>query len=213
MVITEHPIKGESGNGFRNLYVGGIDSIDIGEQDSATLDASKLSDFCIMIKKRAHGLSDPQYVAMYKDRPRDIREAYENAAKLLIYFEAQAVIESTRTALITHFRNRKYLHLLMRRPRSTLSDVTKSNSNMIGAPASVKTIVHYIELVYDFCLDYSQTMNMREMLEQLINYSDEKKKQFDIIAAMGMAELADEELASKRAVEKDPVDKRFTDFG
>ena len=101
----------------------------------------------------------------------------------------------------------------MRRPRSTLSDVTKSNSNMIGAPASVKTIVYYIELVYDFCLDYSQTMNMREMLEQLINYSDEKKKQFDIIAAMGMAELADEELASKRAVEKDPVDKRFTDFG
>jgi hypothetical protein len=32
------------------------------------------------------------------------------------------------------------------------------------------------------------------MLEQLNEYTDEKKTKFDIIAAMGMAELADEEL-------------------
>jgi hypothetical protein len=32
------------------------------------------------------------------------------------------------------------------------------------------------------------------MLEQLLAYSDENKKKFDIVAALGMAELADEEL-------------------
>ena len=213
ILIKEPPILGESGHGYKNLYVGGIDSIDIGEQDTATQDKSKLSDFCVVIKKRVLGLETPAYVAMYKDRPRDIREAYENTAKLLTWYEAQAVLESTRTAIITHFRNKKYLHLLMKRPRSTTANVLKTNTTMYGTPTPPRVITHYIELVYDFCLDYAQTMNFREMLDQLVNYSDEAKKKFDIIAAMGMAELADEELSTRKPVEREPVHKVFKDFG
>ena len=213
ILITEHPILGDSGDGFNNLYVGGIDSIDIGSKDSATLDSSKLSDFCIVIKKRILGLENPQYVAMYKDRPRDPREAYENAAKLLTYFNAKAVLESTRTAILTYFRDKKLINLLMKRPRSTLSDVSKSNPNMYGAPSNEKTINHGRELVYDLCLDYSHTIKFREMLEQLLNYSDEKKKQFDIVAAMQMAELADEELSFKKPLERNEVSRKFRDFG
>ncbi len=186
ILIKEPPILGESGHGYKNLYVGGIDSIDIGEQDTATQDKSKLSDFCVVIKKRVLGLETPSYVAMYKDRPRDIREAYENTAKLLTWYEAQAVLEATRTAITTYFRNKKYLHLLMRRPRATTSNITKTNTTMYGTPTPPRVIAHYVELVYDFCLDYAQTMNFREMLDQLINYSDEAKKKFDIIAAMGI---------------------------
>ena len=213
IIIKEPPITGESGHGYKDLYVGGIDSIDIGEKDTATQDSSKLSDFCVVIKKRVLGLETPGYVAMYKDRPRDIREAYENTAKLLTWYKARAVVESTRTAIITHFRNKKYLYLLMRRPRSTTSNVTKTNTTMYGTPTPPRVISHYIELVYDFCLDYSNTINFREMLEQLINYSDETKKKFDIIAAMGMAELADEELSTRKPREDEPVNKAFSDFG
>lgn len=184
IILSEHPIKGEHGSGYSNLYVGGIDSIDIGMKDSATTDQSKLSDFCIVIKKRVLGLDDPKYVAMYKDRPRDPREAYENAAKLLVYFGAKAVLESTRTAILTYFRDKKYMHLLMKRPRATLNDVTKSNANMYGAPSNEKTINHSRELVYNFCLDYAYTINIREMLDQLLNYTDETKKKYDIVASM-----------------------------
>ena len=42
----------------------------------------------------------------------------------------------------------------MKRPKSTLSDVTKTNTTMIGAPATLKVITHYRELIYDFVLDY-----------------------------------------------------------
>lgn len=213
ILITEHPLPGTSGEGFNNLYVGGIDSIDIGSKDSATTDESKLSDFCILIKKRILGLAEPTYVAMYKDRPRDPREAYENAAKLLTYYGAKAVLESTRTAILTYFRDRKYINLLMKRPRATLSDVSKSNPNMYGAPSNEKTINHGRELVYDFCLDYSHTIKFREMLEQLLNYSDEKKRQFDIVAAMQMTELADEEISFKKPVERNEVATHFRDFG
>ncbi len=74
----------------------------------------------------------------------------------------------------------------MRRPRATTSNITKTNTTMYGTPTPPRVIAHYVELVYDFCLDYAQTMNFREMLDQLINYSDEAKKKFDIIAAMGI---------------------------
>jgi len=98
------------------------------------------------------------YVALYKERPRDPRDSYEISAKLLMYYNAKAVLESTRTAILTHFRENKYLNLLMKRPRSTLPDVTKGNSNMYGTPATPKVIAHYRELIYDFVLDYSQTI-------------------------------------------------------
>lgn len=191
--------------------MGGIDSIDIGKNDSS--DDNTPSDFCIVIKKRIHGLEDPRYVAMYKDRPKDIREAYENAAKLLTYYSCQAVLEATRTAIVTYFRGMKYLNLLMKRPRATMPDVAKGNSKMYGTPTPEKVIVHYRELIYDFCLDYSHTMNFHEMVTQLLSYSDELKKDFDIVAAMGMAELGDEEMSSKKPQTEEKYNKEFRDIG
>lgn len=210
--ILEHPLLSEEGTEYKNLYISGIDSIDIGTNDSTGTD-KKPSQFCIVVKKRVLGVSDPKYVALYKERPKDIREAYENAAKLLMYYSCQAVLESTRTAIITHFRNQKWTHLLMKRPRSTMSDITKGNSNMFGAPASVKVINHYRELVYDFCLDYSFTIAYKEMVDQLLEYTDENKKDFDIVAAMGMCELGDEELSLKKPEAREKPGKKFQDIG
>lgn len=186
VLILEHPLISEFNTGYKNLYVGGIDSIDIGATDSAQADQTKASEFCTVIKKRVFGVSEPAYVALYKHRPKDPREAYEMAAKMLIYYNCQAVLESTRTTITTYFRDNKFLHLLMKRPRATMPDISKGNSNMYGTPATVKVINHYRELIYDYCLDYAHTIMFREIIEQLLNYSDEEKKKFDIVAAMGI---------------------------
>ena len=211
--ILEHPVKSEAGASYKNLYVGGIDSIDIGSNDSASIDNSKSSDFCGVIKKRVFGQDEPFYVCLYKDRPRDIREAYDTMAKILTYYSCQAVLESTRTAILTYFRDKKFLHLLMKRPRSTMPDVSKGNSNMYGAPATIKTITHYRELIYDMVIDYCHTIAFLDMVHQLLEYSDEKKKDFDIVAAMGMAELGDEELSAKSPVEREKIQNQFRDIG
>ena len=81
LLVVEPPLKDPEGNVWKNLYVAGIDSIDIGTDNSATDD--DVSNFCIVIKKRVFGDSEPKYVAVYKDRPRDIRVAYMIALKLL----------------------------------------------------------------------------------------------------------------------------------
>ena len=51
------------------------------------------------------------------------------------------------------------------------------------------------------------------MIEQLLNYSDEKKKEFDIIAALGMCELGDEELSGVAPKQIDDQSNRFQEFG
>ena len=101
----------------------------------------------------------------------------------------------------------------MKRPRSTMPDIKKGNSNMYGTPATVKVINHYRELIYDFVLDYSYTMIFPEMVSQLLRYTDAEKKKFDIVASMGMAELGDEELSAKTPVEREETKKQFRDIG
>lgn len=81
LLVVEPPLLNEDGEPYKNLYVAGIDAIDVGTSDSAT--DYDVSDFCIVIKKRQFGMEPPKYVAMYKDRPSDIREAYEITRKLL----------------------------------------------------------------------------------------------------------------------------------
>jgi hypothetical protein len=53
--VFEMPDKYEE---MRNLYVAGIDSIDIGQKDTSALTKDP-SDFCLVIKKRAFGNQEP----------------------------------------------------------------------------------------------------------------------------------------------------------
>jgi hypothetical protein len=51
------------------------------------------------------------------------------------------------------------------------------------------------------------------MIDQLLGYSDAMKKKYDIVAALGMAELGDEELSQKKPVVREAVKKQFRDIG
>lgn len=192
-LILEEPQKDEDGNILRNLYCAGIDSIDVGKEDSSG--QKDVSDFCIVIKKRIHGLKEPKYVALYKARPNDIRQAYANALRLMEWYNCKCVLETTRTNIITYAREKKKIHLFMTRPRATISNL-KTNTTMIGTPATEGIIKHYLEKIEEFVNDYAHTIAFEEILDQLLKYDYENKRKYDIIAAMGMCELADEELFS-----------------
>lgn len=96
---------------MRDLYVAGIDGIDIGANQTSK-ETRDPSDFCITIKKRAFGMNDPQYVAMYKDRPGDIREAYKIAMCLARYYNCKINIEATRMGMVTWAREKDALTIL-----------------------------------------------------------------------------------------------------
>ncbi len=210
--IYEHPKHDSDGNLYKNLYVAGIDSIDQGKDQSTG--QKDVSDYCLVIKRRTFGLEPPKYVAIYKDRPKNIKEAYTQSIKLLEYYGCQAVLERSRTALINHFKDRGKQNLLMRSPSSvTGSNKITTNSEMFGVYPSKDTIIYYLELIADFVLEYCYTIDDLEMLDELNRYSFEDKRKFDIIASMGMAEIGDQEMRSWGAIAQKLRKSNMKTFG
>lgn len=178
---------------IRNLYVIGIDGIDIGKAQTSEYTKDP-SDFCLVVFKRAYGLEEPQFVAMYKDRPNDVRECYKIAIKLAQYYNAQVNIEATRQGIIPYAKERKLLNLFIKRPRATLSDAMINTNKQYGTPATPAIIDHQTDLIADYVNDYCHLIWFEDMLDELNRYTDENKRKFDIVAATAMALLANEEL-------------------
>ncbi len=211
--IIEKPLRDESGKAYRNLYVAGIDSIDMGKAETSD-ETRDPSEFCIVIKRRQHGLKPPAYVAIYKDRPNNINDAYRIALKLCEWYNCQALLENSkinyRQFLESKNKAGKYL---MRRPKATMDGTNMGGSRQFGAPATEKVITHQLLLIAQYIEEYSQEIWFEDILEELLNYSYENKRKFDIIAALGMCELADEELQGFIARPVDEVSSSWKDFG
>lgn len=224
--ILEHPIwmlpeeKDETGKviwsppteKLRNLYVIGIDGIDIGSGQTSEYTKDP-SDFCLVVYKRVYGLDEPKFVAIYKDRPHDVRECYKIAIKLAQYYNAIINIEATRQGIIPFARERKLLNLFMKRPRATLSDSIRNTNKQYGTPATAAIIDHQTDLIADYVNDYYHLMWFEEMLDELNRYTDENKRKFDIVAAMAMALLADEELQGTVPKVLETVKDTWQDIG
>lgn len=153
LLVVEPPILDETGRPYKNLYVAGIDAIDMGRQDSAT--DVDVSDFCVVIKKRAFGMEDPKYVAMYKYRPQDIRQAYDLTMKLLVWYNCKALLEYTKISIQTYFKEKGKGNLFMSRPEFAVSGTSKrQRKQLVGVPATEAVIRHGLELVSNFINDY-----------------------------------------------------------
>ena len=197
---------------MNDLYVAGIDGIDIGAAQTSK-ETRDPSDFCIVIKRRAFGLNEPQYVAMYKDRPQNIREAYKIAMCMCKYYNCRINIEATRVGMITWARENKCLQYFMKRPRATLTDIKYGTTKQYGTPATKTIIEQQTDLIADYVEDYGHNIWFEDMLEQLNGYNDENKTKFDIIAALGMVELADQELSGRQPTKVDKEVEEFQDYG
>ena len=197
---------------MNDLYVAGIDGIDIGAAQTSK-ETRDPSDFCIVIKRRAFGLNEPQYVAMYKDRPQNIREAYKIAMCMCRYYNCRINIEATRVGMITWARENKCLQYFMKRPRATLTDIKYGTTKQYGTPATKTIIEQQTDLIADYVEDYGHNIWFEDMLEQLNGYNNENKTKFDIIAALGMVELADQELSGRQPTKVDKEVEEFQDYG
>lgn len=201
-------------NKMSNLYVAGIDGIDLGQQDTSdqTRNPSK---HCTVIKRRVHGIKEPMYVAYYMDRPQRVEEAYEQSLALMYYYNAVANLEASKVGILTWAKKEKWIQYFMRRPRVCLGDPNKrrSQTTPYGTTTSTIMIQHGLQLVANFIEDYFSNMWFLDMLNQLLKYSDENKGKFDLVAAMQMCEIADEELSEVVPVAIKDVKKEFQDIG
>ena len=196
-----------------NLYVVGVDGIDIGA--SQTSEATKdPSDFCCVVYKRVFGTDCPKIVALYKDRPNDVREAYKTALILAQYYNAVINIEATRMSFFSWAKTIKQTKWFMKRPRATLSEQYRNTNKQYGTPATAAIIAHQTDLIAEFVTDYYDEIWFDEVLDELNNYTDANKRKFDIVASLGMCMLADEELMGKIPKQVQTEDKNdWKDIG
>lgn len=208
--ITELPMTDDNGIPFQNLYLVGIDAID--QDKSTSTGQTDVSKFCIVVLRRMVGLKPPKIVAIYLERPSDVREAYDNALKLCQFYNAKALVEATRIGVITHFKNNNKQSYLIRRPSSTITS-RKQNKAQYGTPAPTAIIEHQIELIQEYVEDFYDQIDYLEVIDQLIRYSFENKRKFDIVAAFGLALLANEDMQGKVPKIENGSNKKLQNIG
>ncbi len=195
--ITELPMEDPTGHAYSNLYVAGIDAIDT--DSSTSTGQTDVSNFCMVVMRRAFGTQPPKIVAIYKERPTHIQTAFETALKLCTLYNCRVLVEATRISIKQYFEKEHKLDFLMRRPQSTANSTKRTNFKQYGVPATEAIIQHQLDLIEQFIVDYSEQIQFPEMLQELMKYSYENKRKFDIVAAFGICLLADEDLIGKVA--------------
>lgn len=207
--IFEHPIwvktvfnrlSTDNNKVIDKLYITGIDSVDQDKRDSSSKNKD-LSNIACLVKKRVNPNSplDPtnsSYVAMYYGRSEDSRDDYEQILLLHIYYNAIGLLEHTRIRIRDYFVEKNATKYLAREP-SHLSNNIKNYINIsykIGIRITEDIIFAYIDYIKEYIEDHFEKLYFVELLRQLVEYTFDKKKKFDLIAAMGMCEILDREM-------------------
>jgi signal peptidase I len=212
--VTEPPVLDATGQPVKNLYVGGTDAIDLGVKDTSALTRNP-SDFCQLIKKRVYGMGGDTYVCMYKKRPYDITAAYGNALRMLWWYGCKTNLEDSKIGFRSWLRDQKLDHrFLMKRPDYALGEKNRRHkSTLWGTPGNIKYIEHGLELIQQYVVKQWNQLCFIEMVEQLQNYSYEEKKKFDVVAAMIMAEIGDEDMYDKLVKQETDLPREWVDIG
>ena len=87
----------------------------------------------------------------------------------------------------------------MHKPQGGQASGRRAVNRQIGVTPTQAVIEHYLELIENYIVDYYQFIDYTDLLDELISYSYENKRKFDLVAAFGMALLADEELRGRPA--------------
>jgi len=203
-----------------NLYVGGVDSIDQGTGDSAyAKDNKKGSELAALVKKRIldkgyFRTTSNLYVAKYKKRSADVRDDWDNALKLAYYYNSEMNIEYTKIGIVSHFRDRGFYHLLKKRPTINLQNADPNKqTHLIGTTAGGPIIDHQDQKIKAYIDDFYDTIYFKDLLEHLQDYNREDRTKFDLVIAMGLCELSDEDLMGAIAKPKETQSDKLQLFG
>lgn len=192
--IAELPMRDASGLPIQNLYVIGVDGVDLGKETSTG--QKDVSKYAIVVLRRAIGLKPPKIVACYKERPDNPEDAHNTALKLAQFYNGKILFEATRVSIFAHFKHLGKLNYFLKRPRTVITSRAQ-NANQYGCPAVGSIIDHQIELIQQYVFDYSDQIDFIEIIDELTRYSIEAKRKFDYVAALGMALLADEDMMGR----------------
>ncbi len=195
--IFEHPI---STNPPYGLYVAGIDPY--------KFDQAKYSDSLgsVYIHKQVYNFTDDTYsdsmVACYTGRPASLEDWYENVTRLLIYYNATALIENDVHDYITYLL-RNNLHQYLAKTPNWIKEIAPNTSvaTDYGVRATQKNIEFFDNSIIKYCTEeigkeYNEDGTVKSvkygverikdimLLKEMLNYR--RGGNFDRIRAYGV---------------------------
>jgi hypothetical protein len=192
------------------LYISGCDSIDQSDGDSNTTGGSKLA---MLVKKRINpskGIIDYNniYVALYNQRSKhDVRENWDNALKLTLYYNAMMNLEYTKIGIIQHFEKYGFEKFICQRPTNVSENSIKALRAKKGTQMSTKVLDYGIKKIEAYINDYVENIYLEQLLTQLTEYTRENKTKYDLHSAMLMSEILDDEWSQVLAKDQNKEEK------
>jgi hypothetical protein len=162
------------------------------------------------------------YVAKYLGRSLDVRDDYEEVLKLTLYYSATVNIEYTKIGIRQYFIERKHFHRLMKRPMIARASVSSGENayvdrlreqSLIGTTTAANVIDYGDGKIKEYTRDYCQNIFFVDLLEQLRDYQREDRTKYDLVVAMALCEIADEDLLGIPAKSNEPQTTGFKEFG
>lgn len=209
IVIWEHPVK----DAPFGLYIAGIDPYDHDQSGTNSLGS------CFIYKRFQDFESYSDIiVAEYTGRPKTAEEFYENVRKLLIYYNAKAMVENQNTGLFTYFNNKHCSHLLADQPDVIKDIVNNSTVNRRKGCHMIREIKlwgegkikEWLEELRDQKQLGLNTVLSEPFLEELIQYND--KGNFDRVMAFMQVMVYREQLYNIQVKKKEDVEKKMRLF-
>lgn len=192
VVIWEYPVKDPP----LGLYIGGCDPYD--HDDSFT---NSLGSTFIFKRVRAGEAWNDVIVAEYSGRPDTAEEYYENARKLLTFYNARLLFENERKGIYPYFTNKHCDYLLADQPDKIITEVFKDSKVQRRKGCHMtKQIRAYGEgLILEWLLDEFEPghpnverVYSEPLIEELI--SNDGVKNVDRLIALCMVMIYREEL-------------------
>ena len=215
-VIYEHPEWVTNPEDYKDgavdkLYIAGVDGIDQGNlESSAAVGKIKGSELGMLVKKRmmsgryfSSSATSNLYVAKYVKRSDRVVDDWDNALKLAYYYNSKVNLEHTKIGIVSHFRSKGFYDILLKRPTINLSSPDPlKETQLIGTTTGATIIKHQDDLVAEYVEEYHTEIPFLDLVIQLVEYDKTNRTKFDLVIAMGLCELADENYMGKMATNK-----------
>ena len=210
IVIWEYPIKDPP----FGLYIAGCDPYD--HDDSFT---NSLGSMFIYKRFKSGEAWNEVIVAEYSGRPATAEDYYENARKLLIFYNARLLFENERKGIYPYFTNKHSDYLLADQPDKVISEIFKDSkvqrrkgchmSKAIRLYAEGK-IKEWLEEEYEPGHPNLERIYSEPLIEELI--LNDGVRNVDRVIALCMVMLYREELYQVRVSTAKEINKQVELF-
>lgn len=146
---------------------------DTSDHDAENPNSKDVSGQCLFIMKKRNGVDPPKIVFEYYDKPRSVRDFWDQALIALLYYGgAKVMIERNKPGMINYFDENGFKHLMATKPNGYTSVMATTTWN-IGYHRGPQSKRYGEELVTLYIDDYCEWVPSVNLLKECLVYDQQ----------------------------------------